>query len=894
MNKKNIYIAVFIVVVVLGYINYFGDEGEISNKEQVIETSNVTYTNDDYVVEAEKQKDYIQEKETGFEKAKAKVNGMSLSGDNVLIDKLKNLSLKNNILGISPNGWRFTTQSANYNKLKDEVTSDTGVVATNSEKGIKISGQNFVTDSKMSYIQLTKDVVLENQDIAIKGDKGSYDDLSKVVVLSDNITLEGRGKNEGVVDGDFKTLKYDTESRVLEAWEPYSMVYKGIKLNAGALYFKEDDQSLKVTKNVTMEVNGFKIYVDRIDKAPNSNLLNIKGKIKGSDGVYSFEGDSGVYNTQSKILTIAGNIKGSSTKGEKLYGDKLVYNTDTKLLVLSGADGVRYSSKDGELRSKSFEYYTESKELKTEYAYTFIGDRYESKGKKLYYNSNTKDMKITSGYLLDKVKAQRAQGEVIAYNTQTKDTSIIGKANLEDKKYVISSDNIIYTALDKNVTISGEYKVKSKDNKMTLAGTDANYNQDSGDFISSGAVTVTGDNFIAKGRDLVYNSKTALGKLGSSITVENKKDNLKLSGDRFSFKNGEYMDVDGNLHIISEKMVLDSQRARYNLKDKNIYIPEKIVFKSTDGKTDGTLAKGVYHTETSKFVGDNFLGTSGENKLTSNKMTYFSDEDRALFQKRVVMRNSDTLFEGESVEYYPKEELVKSLEAYKITYKDFIFKGNRGTFNNKTGILDGEKSDITATNGDRFISDRVHGNLKEMILDFTGNVKGHTTDKGVVTNFAGEFARVYFRNSGKYEVLRSEVRDRAEFIQQDKILKSDYIEIDPTRRLVLSKESTELVLNDSKNGEIIVTSDSAEVDIENDIATLIGNVKITNENEEYGLTKVRADRGIIKQKSGILELIEHVEIENNESIVQADRGIYNMNTKKIKASGHVYVDYKKK
>ena len=42
-----------------------------------------------------------------------------------------------------------------------------------------------------------------------------------------------------------------------------------------------------------------------------------------------------------------------------------------------------------------------------------------------------------------------------------------------------------------------------------------------------------------------------------------------------------------------------------------------------------------------------------------------------------------------------------------------------------------------------------------------------------------------------------------------------------------------------------------------------------------------------------MELIGHVEIENNESIVQADRGIYDMNSKKIKASGNVYVDYKK-
>ena len=108
MNKKKIiYGIAIIVVVILGYFNYFGDEGEVGKTEQVVETTNVTYRNEDYLVEAQKQKDYIKENETGFEKAKAKVNDMFLSGDNVFIDKVRNLALKNNILGISPNGWSF-------------------------------------------------------------------------------------------------------------------------------------------------------------------------------------------------------------------------------------------------------------------------------------------------------------------------------------------------------------------------------------------------------------------------------------------------------------------------------------------------------------------------------------------------------------------------------------------------------------------------------------------------------------------------------------------------------------------------------------------------------------------------------------------------------------------
>lgn len=58
-------------------------------------------------MEAEKEIDYIDEKESKFEKAKATIQGMILSGDNVFLDKARNLALDTNIIGISPNGWKI-------------------------------------------------------------------------------------------------------------------------------------------------------------------------------------------------------------------------------------------------------------------------------------------------------------------------------------------------------------------------------------------------------------------------------------------------------------------------------------------------------------------------------------------------------------------------------------------------------------------------------------------------------------------------------------------------------------------------------------------------------------------------------------------------------------------
>lgn len=80
-------------------------------------------------------------------------------------------------------------------------------------------------------------------------------------------------------------------------------------------------------------------------------------------------------------MTILGNIKGSSTKGEKIAGDRLVYDTNSKLMTLSGEKNVKYSSADGELITKVFNYNSETKEMSTDGAYTFSGTKYESKGK---------------------------------------------------------------------------------------------------------------------------------------------------------------------------------------------------------------------------------------------------------------------------------------------------------------------------------------------------------------------------------------------------------------------------------------------------------------------------------------------------------------------------------
>ena len=179
-----------------------------------------------------------------------------------------------------------------------------------------------------------------------------------------------------------------------------------------------------------------------------------------------------------------------------------------------------------------------------------------------------------------------------------------------------------------------------------------------------------------------------------------------------------------------------------------------------------------------------------------------------------------------------------------------------------------------------------------MRIDFIGNAKGNMMHQGKRTDFTGDFARVYFKNDAGYKAIRSEIKKNAVFIQEDKKLQSDYIEADIERNLVFSRDNTKLTVTDAKNGNTVVTSDTAEIDINKDIATLVGNVYIENKNPEQGITIITAEKGIVRQKTGILDLMGNVKIENKDSIIEADEGTYDMNTRKVKARGHVFINHK--
>ena len=365
-KKKIIYIAMGLIAVVLGYLNYFGSDKEVGDIKKIIETINAVYESDDIRVEAEKEIDYVNEKESKFEKAKATIQGMLLSGDNAFLDKDKNLTLDTNILGISPNGWEIKASELKYNKETQELVSVKPMYAKNAEKGIEVLANKFKTTISMNNITLEDGVIIKNKLFSILADKANYNNSSKIITLEGNIRLSNRigevgdintlkdvkdvqdnsaSKAEKEMSGTFSKVYFNLDERNLYATDGFDLKYDEVGLKGRNIVLNETTQSFKVTDDVKFTYQDYIFDVSYIEKEPNSDIINVYGKIKGGNPIYSVLADKGEYNINDKKIRVFGNVDITSTKGERLLLDNFIYSSETKEADMYG-NKIKYTSPD--------------------------------------------------------------------------------------------------------------------------------------------------------------------------------------------------------------------------------------------------------------------------------------------------------------------------------------------------------------------------------------------------------------------------------------------------------------------------------------------------------------------------------------------------------------------
>lgn len=901
MKKKVLYPVIFILIVVLGYLNYFREEPLIKEVEEIVETTNVAYETSGYFIEAEKQFDNLKSKDTTFEKAKAKYEDMVLSGENVLLDATKNLFLKNNIVGKSGDEWEFFSDKLDYNQLKDSVTSDAGVKAINKLQDLIIKGKNFKTNSKFDFIDLVDNVEIKNGDTELFGDIGRYTAKDKIITLKNNGKYKTKDKDGKEISGTFKNGLYDSEKRTLELFNTFTINYGGITLSGKKMWYNDVNKGFVIPDTPLIVAGGYEITPKEIKNPDGDNIIDIVGEIKGTNKDISFRADKGYYDTLEKKLYVFGNILVTSKAGERVEAEKMIYDTNTKDADFIGKNNkVIYSFNDRKAEATKFVYNSDSKIIKLDNGYIYEDNLYKSQGEKLDYNSETGDGIIYFGNLVTKEKNEKAKGDKIVFNSKKKDYVVEKNAEVTSGEYLFKSDRVDYLNSTGFAHLLDPFTITNLKDKSVISGNKGEYNILTQDFVSpekvsyiSGKESVTGDEF-------TYNLKTEIGKIDKNLVYKNKENGMTLTSDTGSFKKNKYVKVEKNVKISTLKEEIFAEKGEYNLQTKKVYIPEKINFNSKDQKIKGTIYDGVYEIEDKVLTGNTLNAiTDKKETISSKKALYYTEKNTLKLLGNVKITDNNSVLISEDIDYNTKTREAISNTPFKLVYdKSFTVTGNNGIANIENEKIKGNVVKIISDKNEEFSADKVDGNMKEMRFDFIGNTKGKIYDKDKETGkiipitYSGDYVRVYFKKeNGSYKAIRTEGRKNSTIERENQKFNSDYVEMDLTRNIVYAGKNNKVVLN-NENGKTIITGDILSGNTNTNIMEGKGNVVIVNTAKDGKVTTLKGQESIVDNNNNTVEMLKNVTAENEEVIINADRVIYNKLTNKVKAFGKVLVNYK--
>ncbi len=880
-KKKIIYIVLGVVALVLVYFNYYGSDKEVGDIKKIVETINAVYESDDYHVEAEKEIDYLDEKESKFEKAKAIIQGMILSGDNVFLDKNKNLTLDTNILGISPNGWEIKASELKFNKEAKELVSTKPMYAKNEEKGVEILANKFKTTISMDNITLEDGVVIKNKLFSILADKANYNNSSKIITLEGNIRLSnGIGevgdintlkdvkdipnnsinKNDKEMSGTFSKVYFDLNERNLYATDGFDLKYDEVGLRGKNIVLNETTQSLKVTDDVKFTYQDYVFDVSYIEKEPNSDIINIYGKIKGGNPVYSVLADKGEYNVNDKKIRIFGNVDITSTKGEKLVLDNVVYSSATKEADMYG-NKIKYTSPENNLEAEYIHYNTVTKEVTTNKPF----DSWNQKGEGL-------------------------TGTSISYNLGTKDFYSKENITVKNKDYALTTKNVTYKEDTGILSAPEPYVIKSIDETSTINGKSITYNKKTGELTSPGEIILNNKGTIMKGHDLVYNNISGLGKVEGPIPFENKADKMSGIAKEIIIKKGDYVDLVGPIKAKRDTTNMEFANARYLYKDGLVHVNTPVKFNDPVSSMVGSVNSATYSPKDSILKGTNFNMKEPDRSAKAQNIVLYNKENRRLeLIGNAYLSSGKDNISGPKIVYYLDTKDAETPTNSIIHYNQYTVKSTYGKVNKESGEIFVKNADVKSLDGNDFSSNQAKGNIND-VVHFTGNVKGKSTQKEGDVYFTGDKVNLYMgKVNDKYEAKKVIVDTKSTFTQLNRKIVSNYMELDLIKKEIYAKDRPILTIDDGEKGNTLVKADDVTAYIDKELIKLNKNVFVKNINEKKEETVLTAERGTVTKQ--MADVYDRVKIVTKDSVTTANEGHYDMVNRKIRAKGNVHVDY---
>lgn len=880
-KKKIIYMSIGIIAIILGYFNYFGSDEKVKDVRKIIETVNAVYESDDYHVEAEKEIDYVDEKESKFEKAKAIIQGMILSGDNVFLDKARNLLLDTNIIGISPNGWKINASELRYNRETQELVSVKPIYVVNEEKGIEVLGNKFKTTISMDNITLEDGIVIKNKLFSILADKANYNNATKIITLEGNIRLSNRiGKIEDIstlediktiennivsesekeMSGTFSKVYFNLDEKNLYATDGFDLKYDEIGLKGKNIVLNEATESFKVTEDVKFTYQDYVFDVSYIEKEPNSDIINVHGKIKGGNPEYSVLANKGEYNIKDKKIKIFGNVDINSTKGEKLILDNFIYSTQTKEADMYG-NKIKYTSSDNNLEAEYIHYNTVTKEVRTDKPF----NSWNAKGEEL-------------------------EGTNIVYNLGTKDFYSKENITVKSKDYGLTTKNVTYKEETGILTAPEPYVIKSSNGDSTVNGNSITYNKKTGELVSPGEIIVDNKGTLIKGYDLVYNNISGLGKIEGPIPFENKEDKMSGIAKEIIIKKGDYIDLVGPIKAKRDTTNMEFENARYLYKDELVHVNTPVKFNDPVSSMQGSVSSATYNPKDSILRGSNFNMQEPNRLARAQSIVLYNKGERKLeLVGNAYLSSGKDNISGSKIVYYLDTKDAETPTNSVINYDQYTIKSSYAKVNRESGAVFAKNADVKSIDGNEFSANQVKGNTND-VVHFTGNVKGKSKQKEGDVFFTGDKADLYMSEvDDRYQAKKVIVDTKSTFTQLNRRIDSNYLELDLIKKEIYAKKNPVLTIDDGEKGNTTVKADDVTGYIDKELIKLNKNVYVKNINEKKEETILTADRGTVTRE--MADVYERVKIVTKDSVTTANEGHYDMVNRKIRAKGNVHVDY---
>jgi len=558
---------------------------------------------------------------------------------------------------------------------------------------------------------------------------------------------------------------------------------------------------------------------------------------------------------------------------------------------MTAKEKVKYTDVDMKVLTKDFTYNDKIKKLKLLNSYDYKGKDFESIGKELYYDENTKIGKIIDGTF----KSPEVDGKAneIDFNMATKKYAFVGDAKAIYSGSTLTSQRVDIDDISKLVNIDGSYKIYNPKDKTTFYGQKAVYNMTSGDLVSNGNIKVIQQDKVLTGENLTYNSTTGYGELESKVVVTDSK-GTRLVGDHGKFNTNTYVEVVGNLKVSTKDSTTYANSGKYIFSEEKVYIPGNIRTTSKNGHS--TMQDGVYDLKLKQIKAKHFVGVSGDKKASGDTVNYYVDRSVVQLEKNVVLETPTMKFVGSQVEYSFLTEDISTHEPYKMYYPEYVMDGKTMKGNTKDEIMTATKTTINSSNGEKLYGDFVYGNMKNKQVDLTGNVKALAFSKDKKTgekqpvNIRSKTAKIFLYDDidGNMAISRMEIKEKGVYEYQDMTLKSDYMEIDMIKKLALGRHGVQMNIADQTD----VEADIADVDMNTEIVNLTNNIKFKDKDKAGKITTGSSDKGQIRNKENLIILRENVVLDTEANHVESDYAKYNTETGILNAKGNVRIDYK--